>query len=154
MVANERLRPEVRGRSAARIVVAEDDTMLGDLIETKLTRAGYRVTRARDGKAAWAALLDERPDLVVLDWMMPEMTGLELLGLIRDHPALCEMPVVMLTAVNLKSDLATAVHVGATDYVLKPFRPNELLARVRRQLALGPRPHTAPPVLWAPEAPA
>ncbi len=118
-----------------RIVVAEDEDVLAALIEAKLTRAGYRVILTKDGQAAWHAILAQRPDLVVLDWMMPGIDGLHLLGLIRDNPAVSATPVLMLTAVAQKSEVLTALEVGASDYVIKPFQPQHLLARIRRLLA-------------------
>lgn len=117
-----------------KIVVAEDEEMLGALIESKLSRSGYRVILTKDGKAAWAAILAEQPDLIVLDWMMPGIDGLQLLALVRDNPKTKDTPVMMLTAVNQKSEVLTAVDVGASDYMVKPFRPHQLLARIRKLL--------------------
>jgi two-component system phosphate regulon response regulator PhoB len=122
-------------RAQPKILVAEDEEMLGALIESKLSHAGYRVILTKDGKAAWTAILAEQPDLIVLDWMMPGIDGLHLLALVRDHPKTKDTPVMMLTAVNQKSEVLTAVDVGASDYMVKPFRPHQLLARIRKLLA-------------------
>jgi DNA-binding response OmpR family regulator len=126
---------QLAARAQPMIVVAEDEEMLGALIESKLSRAGYRVILTKDGKAAWAAILAEPPDLIVLDWMMPGIDGLHLLALVRDHPKTKDTPVMMLTAVTQKSEVLTAVDVGVSDYLVKPFQPRQLLARIRKLLA-------------------
>jgi DNA-binding response OmpR family regulator len=116
------------------IVVAEDAEMLGEIVESKLRRAGYRVILKKDGKSAWSAIVKEHPNLVILDWMMPGIDGIHLLSLIRDNPVTHRIPVMMLTAKAEKSEVTTAIHEGANDYMVKPFRTEELVARVERLL--------------------
>lgn len=122
------------------IVVAEDADMLGEIIESKLRRAGYRVILKKDGKAAWSAIFKEHPHLIILDWMMPGIDGIHLLALIRDNPVTQRIPVMMLTAKAEKSEVATAIHEGANDYIVKPFRTEELVARVARLLGTPLKP--------------
>ena len=114
------------------VVVAEDDEALAIVIQGKLARSGYRVHVERDGAAAWTAIREERPDLVVLDWMMPELDGLTLLVMIRDNPNTKDIPVIMLTAMAQPEDVRNAISSGANDYLIKPFKPQDLADRVAK----------------------
>jgi two-component system, OmpR family, response regulator len=118
----------------ARVLVADDDPDIRDLVEFKLSQAGYAVQAVPDGVVAWDEFQKERPDLVVLDVMMPGLSGFDVLRKIRDSEW-PEVPVLLLSAKSRDSDVDTGFAVGATDYVIKPFSPRELLHRVNGILA-------------------
>jgi DNA-binding response OmpR family regulator len=115
------------------VLVAEDDEQISFLLQFLLEREGYRVLLARDGREA-QRLIDEiaPPQLVILDVMMPYADGFEVLDRLRAKPDWCGTPVIMLTARSQEKDIARALDAGATDYVVKPFLPEELKARIRR----------------------
>lgn len=119
--------------SPATALVVEDDDHIGHLLRFMLERAGWRVTLARDGREAQACIQQlAPPDIVLLDVMLPFMDGLALLALLRRQPGWAQVPVLMLTAKTQERDIVRALDAGANDYILKPFQPEELLARVRR----------------------
>ncbi|MFD8427227.1 response regulator transcription factor [Streptomyces coelicoflavus] len=129
----------------ARILVVDDDPTVAEVVAGYLDRAGYRVDRAGDGPAALARAGAHRPDLVVLDLMLPGMDGLEVCRRLRERGP---VPVVMLTARGDEDDRILGLEVGADDYVTKPFSPRELVLRVesvlrRTRPAPAPRPPSA-----------
>jgi DNA-binding response OmpR family regulator len=115
------------------VLVAEDDGQIAYLLQFLLEREGYRVLRAVDGRES-QRLIDEivPPALVILDVMMPYADGFEVLAYLRAKPEWRNTPVIMLTARSLEKDIVRALDAGATDYVVKPFLPDELKARIRR----------------------
>lgn len=115
------------------VLVAEDDGQIAYLLQFLLEREGYRVLLARDGQEA-QRLVDEivPPKLVILDVMMPYADGFEVLAHLRAKPDWRDTPVIMLTARSQEKDIVRALDAGATDYVVKPFLPEELKARIRR----------------------
>ncbi|MEU6343780.1 response regulator transcription factor [Streptomyces sp. NPDC046977] len=118
--------------SPARVLVVDDDPTVAEVVTGYLVRAGFVVDRAADGHAALAGAAAARPDLVVLDLMLPGLDGLEVCRRIRaDHG---EVPVVMLTARGDEDDRILGLEVGADDYVTKPFSPRELVLRVESVL--------------------
>jgi DNA-binding response OmpR family regulator len=120
----------------ARVLVADDDTDIRDLVEFKLTQAGYAVQAVGDGVAAWEAFQASRPALVILDVMMPGLSGIDVLRKIREAEGECgKVPVLLLSAKSRDGDVDTGFAVGADDYVVKPFSPRELLHRVNGMLA-------------------
>lgn len=119
----------------ARIVVVEDDADILRLLELRLGRAGHEVASAIDGVEGLERIRAERPDLVVLDWMMPRKNGLELCQELREDPSLAATPVLMLTAKTQPQDLERALASGADDYLMKPFVSSEFLARIDALLA-------------------
>lgn len=122
---------------SGKILVAEDDADIAYLVRYILEREGYAVEHVRNGRDAEAAIAGEPPLLAVLDVMMPYKDGFEILGRIRAHPGWKTVPVIMLTARGLESDIVRALDAGASDYMVKPFQPEELRARVRRLLRKG-----------------
>jgi len=116
------------------VLVADDDPDIRELVVLKLESAGFEVRTANDGHEALAATMAEPPALVVLDLMMPKIDGIEVCRQLRANPATSSTPVLMLTALAQASDVELGVAVGADDYLVKPFSPRELLARVRRLL--------------------
>lgn len=119
----------------ARILVADDDIDIRELVVFKLTTMGHEVVAVADGAAAVLACQEQRPDLAVLDVMMPGMSGLDAVRLIRSEAALADLPVILLTARAQESDVATGFDSGADDYITKPFSPRELAQRVEALLA-------------------
>ena len=114
------------------ILVADDDALVADLLQHRLSGRGYRVSIARDGGEALALAARDRPDAVLLDAMMPMLDGYEVLRRLRADPALAQVPVVMLTARKQEGDIVRALDLGASDFVVKPFIPEELLSRLAR----------------------
>jgi DNA-binding response OmpR family regulator len=117
------------------ILIADDDELLAALVQFKLEAAGHRVVVAADGAAALAEASRQRPDLIVLDAMMPVLTGSEVLARLKADPATATVPVIMLTARRAQDDVVSALRAGAADYLTKPFIPEELIARVESALA-------------------
>jgi len=116
----------------AKVLIVDDDELLRDLVRHKLTRAGFEVIEAVDGEQALERLAVEPPDVVVLDAMMPGIDGFEVLRAIREQPALAAFPVVMLTARDQEEDVLNGLSLGAQDYIVKPFLPDEVVLRIRR----------------------
>lgn len=114
----------------ARILIPEDEPDILLLIERRLAREGHSLTTADNGTDALRIALDERPDLVVLDWMMPGLSGIEVCSALRAHPEARTMRVLMLTARAQESDLTSAYDAGVDEFVIKPFRPGDLQERV------------------------
>jgi DNA-binding response OmpR family regulator len=123
--------------SLTTVVVADDDELLRSLVEFKLKARGYRVLVAGDGTKALELVAQERPNLVVLDAMMPGLDGFEVLRRVKQDPRLASIPVVMLTARKRESDIVGALQLGASDYLVKPFIPEELAMRIARLLPAG-----------------
>ncbi len=114
--------------SGERILVIEDEARIAQFIERGLIYEGYRVNVARDGQTGLNIARDNPPDLVILDWMLPGLDGLEVCRRLR---AASDVPILMLTAKDDVSDRVTALDTGADDYLVKPFSIDELMARVR-----------------------
>ena len=116
------------------ILVVEDEDALATLLQYNLEKEGYGVALAADGEEA-LMLADERaPDLVVLDWMLPKISGIEVCRRLRGRPETRNVPIVMLTARGEESDRIRGLDTGADDYVIKPFSMSELVARIRAVL--------------------
>lgn len=113
------------------ILVVEDERSISEVVALYLTRAGFQVQVVYDGKAALAALTKQKPDLVILDLMLPEIDGWEIARRLRAEG---ETPIIMLTARREEGDRILGLEMGADDYVLKPFSPQELVSRVRAVL--------------------
>lgn len=128
--------------SGASIVVIEDEEDILDVVEYNLERAGHTVTRARDGRVGLDAIRRTSPALVVLDIMLPGLDGIDVCRELRRHDETLNTPVLMLTAKTEESDIIRGLEAGADDYVTKPFRPAELVARVNAMLRRGSRTAT------------
>lgn len=116
------------------VLAADDDEDILELVAFRLERSGYTVLRAKDGEEALALALAERPDLAVLDVMMPKLDGFELTRCLRAEPATSRMPIILLTARAQDADLEQGFAAGADDYIRKPFSPQELRTRVQAML--------------------
>jgi DNA-binding response OmpR family regulator len=119
------------------VLVADDDADIRQLVTFRLERAGYDVVGAADGEEALQLALERRPDLAVLDVMMPKLTGYDVTQRLRAEAETRNIPVILLTARVQEADVARGFEVGADDYMKKPFSPQELRARV--QAILGRR---------------
>ena len=117
------------------LLIADDDEDILMLVQLRLARSGFEVLVARDGEEALSLARERRPDLAVLDWMMPKLSGVEVLRAIRAGDDTSEIPVVLLTARASEADVQEGLAAGADDYVAKPFSPQELATRVQTILA-------------------
>lgn len=115
-----------------RLLVCDDDPLLTDLLNFRLEGRGYDVVVARDGAEALACVAEQVPDGIVLDAMMPVVDGPTVLRRLRADPATARVPVIMLTARKQERDILDALSLGADDYMVKPFIPEELVARIGR----------------------
>lgn len=119
---------------SGRILVAEDEEALATLLDYNLRRAGYDVRLAPDGDEALLALEEEAPDLVVLDWMLPGVSGIEICRRIRARPQTRDLPVIIVTARGEEEDRLRGLDTGADDYMTKPLSVAELMARIKAVL--------------------
>lgn len=134
-VATRRL---TEGRYVSTVLVADDDRDIRDLVTFKLESAGFTVIAASDGDEAFERIVTSRPDLAVLDVMMPGRSGTQVLQQVREHPQVGRTRIILLTAKAQEADVEAGFLLGADDYVVKPFSPRELLSRVQAVLARGP----------------
>jgi two-component system phosphate regulon response regulator PhoB len=116
------------------ILVVDDESSIRDMVQLSLELAGFRCLQAANAREAMGQILDCRPDLVLLDWMMPETSGYELLRRLRKDENCARLPVIMLTAKVEEGNRVQGLEGGADDYVSKPFSPRELIARIRALL--------------------
>ncbi len=116
-------------------LVVDDDPDLRTLMLTILTRAGYDVWTESDGEAALAAATKLRPDIALLDWLLPQRSGIEVCRALRENPDLATTAVIMVTARDRETDIEWGYSCGADDYVVKPFLGQELLTRVEGAMA-------------------
>ena len=115
--------------SQGRLLLVEDDRSLAELITFHFEREGYAVTRTGDGEEALLLAEEVRPDLMVLDWMIEGISGIEVCRRLRRRPATSNLPILMLTARGEEDDRIRGLETGADDYITKPFSPKELVAR-------------------------
>lgn len=120
--------------AATKILIVEDETPIREMIAFHLNRAGYETLEAADCRQARQILADERPDLALVDWMLPDMSGLELTRMLKRDNENEDLAVIMLTARSDEHDKVTGLEGGADDYVTKPFSPRELIARIQAVL--------------------
>lgn len=121
----------------AKILICDDDELLVDLLEYRLSARGFNVIVARDGLQALAMATDHAPDAMILDMMMPGLDGQQVLGRLRSEAGTKEIPVIMLTARKQEQDIVGSLELGANDYLVKPFIPEELIMRLGRVLRSG-----------------
>lgn len=127
----------------AKILLAEDEKQIADMISFKLSNGGHQIVRAQDGEQAIAMAARERPDLILLDAMMPGVSGFEVLRRLKGDSSLRSIPVMMVTAKGHERDVLTGLRGGAVDYIVKPFSLKELSARVELALRREPPATTA-----------
>ncbi len=119
----------------AKILIAEDERDIRDLVAFTLRFAGHEVVTAANGEEAVAQVPRENPDLILMDVRMPRMTGYEACRIIKTNPNLRDIPIVFLSAKGQESEIQTGLEVGAEEYLLKPFAPDQLTDRVKAILA-------------------
>jgi two-component system phosphate regulon response regulator PhoB len=117
-----------------RILIVEDEDSLATLLQYNLEKEGYEVTAAGDGEEALLQVQERLPDLIVLDWMLPKVSGIEVCRRLRQRPESRNVPIIMLTARGEETDRIRGLDTGADDYVVKPFAMSELAARIRAVL--------------------
>jgi two-component system phosphate regulon response regulator PhoB len=115
--------------AAKRLLLVEDDRALADLVSFHFERAGYNVTRTGDGEEALILVEEVKPDLILLDWMIEGISGIEVCRRLRRRASTANLPIMMLTARGEESDRVRGLETGADDYITKPFSPRELVAR-------------------------
>lgn len=116
------------------ILVAEDQQHIRSLIEYKLKNSGYNVICVEDGNAALKKAQELKPNLIMLDVMMPLMTGFEVLAALKQDDATKNIPILLVTAQSKEEEVLKGLELGAEDYITKPFSPNELVARIKTVL--------------------
>jgi two-component system, OmpR family, phosphate regulon response regulator PhoB len=124
----------VPGGARPVILVVEDEVPLLTLLRYNLEKQGFRVEEAADGQEALLRVAETKPDLVLLDWMLPQLSGLEVCRQLRRRPATRDLPIIMVTARVEQQDSVRALDIGADDYITKPFAMDGLLARIRALL--------------------
>jgi two-component system, OmpR family, phosphate regulon response regulator PhoB len=127
--------PEVS--KVRQILVVEDEQPIREMVAYALRRAGYEVAEAATSQDARVRLADQRPDLMLVDWMLPDMSGLELTRQLKRDPLMRDVPIIMLTARAAEGDKVAGLDGGADDYMTKPFSPRELLSRINAVLRRG-----------------
>jgi len=130
--------------SARRVLVVEDDGAIRQMVAFNLSRAGFEVNEAEDCATARRLIADTRPDLLLVDWMLPDSSGLELTRALRRDGAHRDMPIIMLTARAEERDKVQGLEGGADDYITKPFSARELVARVQALLRRSAPPPDEP----------
>lgn len=121
-----------------RILVVDDEPAIREMVGFALTREGFEFLEARDAEEAQTRIADDNPDLLLLDWMLPGVSGIDLARRLKSHPDTQELPIIMLTARSDEAHKVKGLEIGADDYVTKPFSPRELVARVRAVLRRAP----------------
>ncbi len=116
------------------VLIVDDEFAIRDMLRMALEIVDYRCLEADNIRDAYQLVVDERPDLVLLDWMLPGGSGIELLRRLKRNESTKELPVIMLTAKTTEDNVVQGLDVGADDYITKPFAPRELIARVRALL--------------------
>lgn len=122
------------------VLIADDDEFMRLLVRKTLESEGLEIVEARDGREAVQRTEERKPDLLILDWMMPQQSGIDALRAIREKPETTAVPVVMLTAKSQKLDRNLAISLGIRGYLVKPFSPLELMGLVEKVLSDDPGP--------------
>src|SRR5712671_1884742 len=123
--------------SGRKILIIEDESDVADLLEIGLHKAGFKTTTAADGATGLQKARDNRPDFIILDLMLPKMSGLEVCRILKGDAATSHIPILMLTAKAEEIDRIVGLEFGADDYVTKPFSPREVVLRIKAILRRG-----------------
>jgi DNA-binding response OmpR family regulator len=129
--------------AARSLLLVEDDALNRDLLTRRLQRHGFRVTSVNDGIAALQLLVQQSYDLVLLDVMLPELSGLEILRIVRQTQSRTQLPIILITALDSTQDIVDGLEFGANDYVTKPFDFTEVLGRIEAHLDIKQLAHPA-----------
>ncbi len=119
---------------SAKILIVEDEPAIQELLAFNVVQAGFQALRADDAESAWQQIRNHAPDLILLDWMLPETSGIVLARQLRSEARTRDIPIIMLTARGDERDKVLGLESGADDYITKPFSPRELMARIRAVL--------------------
>ncbi|MFN2309056.1 MAG: phosphate regulon transcriptional regulator PhoB [Gammaproteobacteria bacterium] len=123
-----------RNPTAPTILIVDDEAPIREMVGFALERAGFRWLEAADAASAQVLIADQRPDLLLLDWMLPDLSGIHLARRLKREEPTAQLPIIMLTARGEEEDRVRGLEVGADDYVTKPFSPRELIARIKAVL--------------------
>ena len=126
--------------SVRKILIIEDESDVADLLALNLRKAGFKTSAAVDGASGLQKARDDRPDFIILDLMLPKMSGLEVCKILKSDTATSAIPILMLTAKAEEIDRIVGLEFGADDYVTKPFSPREVMLRIRAVLRRGEKP--------------
>src|SRR5438094_967090 len=126
--------------SGKKILIVEDESDVADLLTLNLRKAGFRTSTTADGVSGLQKARDDRPDVIILDMMLPKMAGLEVCKILKSDTATSHIPILMLTAKAEEIDRIVGLEFGADDYVTKPFSPREVMLRIRAILRRGEKP--------------
>lgn len=136
-IASQAVQPASEPAWGARVLLVEDNKHTAEFLEFMLRRAGYEVLMAGNGRDALEILQNVAPvDIILLDLMLPYVSGYEIIGEVREDAAWRDVPILVISGKVLEQDVVATLDLGANDFVSKPFRPQEVLARVRRLLSL------------------
>ena len=116
------------------VLIVDDEAAIREMIAVALQMAGYRCLEAENAQAAHAIVVDHQPDIILLDWMMPDVSGIELARRLKRETAYADIPIIMLTARSEEDNKIQGLEAGADDYITKPFSPRELIARLKAVL--------------------
>ena len=141
------MRTKARELCMKRVLIIEDDRDIVELVRYNLANEGFQVNAALDGTAGLSALKKTPPDLLLLDLMLPKISGLEICREVRKDESLNRLPILMLTARGDEADRVVGLEMGADDYVTKPFSPRELIARVKALLRRAEPPAESPRII-------
>ncbi len=119
---------------SAKILIVEDEPAIQELLVFNVTQAGFGALRAGDAESAWQKISENKPDLILLDWMLPDTSGVAFAKQLRAGTSTRDIPIIMLTARSEERDKVSGLESGADDYITKPFSPRELMARIRAVL--------------------
>ena len=120
--------------SAQKILIVEDEVAIRDMLKFILSSSGYQVVEADNAEAGLALAIEEKPDLILLDWMLPGLSGVTMTQKVRQTPSIEQTPIILLTAKGEEESQVQGFEAGADDYVVKPFSPRALSARIKAQL--------------------
>ncbi len=116
------------------VLIVDDEAAIREMIAVALQMAGYRCLEADNAQNAHAIVVDHQPDIILLDWMMPDVSGIELARRLKRETAYADIPIIMLTARSEEDNKIQGLEAGADDYITKPFSPRELIARLKAVL--------------------
>jgi len=116
------------------VLIVDDEAAIREMIAVALQMAGYRCLEAENAQSAHAIVVDHQPDIILLDWMMPDVSGIELARRLKRETAYADIPIIMLTARSEEDNKIQGLEAGADDYITKPFSPRELIARLKAVL--------------------
>ena len=126
-----------KGTTSAHVLIVEDDTFLSNIYKTKFEMEGFKVTAALDGEAGWSEIKKKKPDIILLDILLPKMDGFTILQKLKADAEIKDIPVILLTNLGQKDDVEKGLNLGAVDYLIKAhFKPSETVDKVKKVLSI------------------